>query len=129
MKEESKMNKFIALLLVGIIFTGCASTKVTINTNVPDAKVIVDGKVLGQTPINKVKIKNTSGRYQSVIIEKEGYKTFQGNLAKEDKGGAQAAVIVGYSLGILILPLLLLINLKYIAGPVPDQYFILEKDE
>ena len=122
------MNKFIALLLVGIILTGCASTKVTINTNVPDARVIVDGKVLGQTPINKVKIKNTSGRYQSVVIEKEGYKTYQGNLKKEDKGGAQAAVIAGYCLAILILPLFLLIYSKYISGPVPDQYFVLEKE-
>ena len=123
------MKKIIALLLVGIILTGCASTKVNIDTNVPDARVIVDGVVLGQTPINSVKIKNTSGKSNIVIIEKEGYKTYQGTLYKEDKAGAITAVVIGYSLSWLVLPLLLLINLKYVAGPVPNQYFVLEKED
>jgi hypothetical protein len=119
------MKKITGLILVGTLLLGCATTNVNINTNVPGANVIVDGVALGQTPINSVKIRNTSGRSHQIIIEKEGYETYLGVLRKEDKTGAIAAVIIGYSFSWLLLPALLLINLKYISGPVPDQYFIL----
>lgn len=122
------MSKFIAMLLAGILLMGCSTTKVNINTNVPDAKVVVDGKMLGQTPINSVKIKNTSGRSQTVVIEKEGYKPYIGLLQKENKNGATVAVIIGYSFCWLLLPALLLLNAQYVSGPVPDQYFVLEKE-
>jgi len=121
------MNRVIGLLLLGIILTGCATTKVNINTNVDGARVIVDGKVVGQTPVNSAKIKNSSGRQYQVIIEKEGYKTYQGTLQKENNMGAIAAVVIGYSLIWLLLPALLLINAQYVEKPVSDQYFILEK--
>lgn len=121
------MKKIIGLILIGTLLLGCATTKVNISANVTGASVIVDGRPLGETPINSVKIKNTSGRYNQVIIEKEGYKTYQGTLQKEDKMGAIAAVVIGYSFCWLLLPALLLINTKYVSGPVSDQYFILEE--
>ena len=122
------MKKIIALLVMGALLSGCATTtSVNFNTNVEGAKVVVDGKLLGQTPINSVEIKNNSGRDYLVIIEKEGYKTYRGNLQKEEKTGAMTAVIVGYILGsFLILPFLLCIYGQYVSGPVPDQYFVLE---
>jgi len=121
------MQKIIALLMVGALLSSCAtSTNVNIKTNVDGAKVIVDGKLLGETPVNSVKIKNNSGGSYQIIIEKEGYKTFRGILRKEDKTGAMAAVIAGYALSFLILPLLLLLYIPYTSGPVPDQYFSLE---
>jgi hypothetical protein len=120
------VKKIIALLVMGALLSGCATTRVNINSNVGGAKVIVDGKVLGETPINSVKIKNNSDRSIPVIIEKEGYKTYQGNLQQENKTGAMVAVVIGYSFSWLLLPALLLLNLQYIRGPVSDQYFVLE---
>jgi hypothetical protein len=122
------MKKIIGLSLIVTMLLGCAtSTNVNINTNVPDANVVVNGKQLGKTPINSVKIKNKSGQSYQVIIEKEGYKTYTGYLQKEDKHGAMAAVIVGYSLCWLVLPALLLLYAMNLEGPVSDQYFVLEK--
>jgi len=117
--------------MIGALLSGCATanatTKVNINTNVDGAKVVVDGRILGQTPINSVEIKNSSGaRNYPVIIEKEGYKIYHGNLEQEDKMGAIVAVIIGYSFCWLLLPALLLFNAQYVRGPVPDQYFYLE---
>jgi len=121
------MKKFIALLLAGIILSSCATTTVNIGTNADGATVIVDGRIRGQSPINPIKLKNSSGKQYEVIIEKEGYKTFQGNLKKEDNMPAVIAVVVGYSFCWLLLPALLLINAQYMEKPVEDQYFLLEK--
>jgi len=122
------MKKVISLIMIVILFlSGCATTKVNINTNVEGAKVTIDGKVIGETPINSTKLKNSSGKEYHVIIEKEGYKTYQGSLRKELNTGAVVSVAIGYSLCFLILPAFLLINALYIERPVPDQYFVLEK--
>jgi len=123
------MKKIIGLLLIGIMLAGCATTKVNINTNVDGARVIVDGRLLGQTPIISTKIKNNTGNNYPIIIEKEGYKTYRGNLYREDKMGAIVATTIGYIFAFpFILPLLLCINGLYINGPVADQYFILEAE-
>ena len=121
------MKRILALILIVIFLSGCASTKVNINTNVPDAMVTVDGVLLGQTPITSAKISNKSGSGR-VIVEKEGYKTYSGFLNKEAKGGAIAAVVIGYSFSFLLFPLLLLINVQYVNGPQGNQYIILEKE-
>ena len=120
------MKKIIALLVMGALLSGCSTTMVSINTNVEGAKVIVDGKLLGETPIDSVPIKNKTGSAYQVIIEKEGYKPFRSILQKEDKAGASVAVYIGYAFCWLLLPALLLINMQYMEGPVPDQYFVLE---
>ena len=121
------MKKIIGLVLAGVLLFGCATTKVNINTNVEDARVIIDGKLLGQTPIESVKIKNTTRTYQAVI-EKEGYKTYQGNLRTETNTPAVVAIVFGYTFSFLILPLLLFINANYVIKPVADQYFVLEEN-
>jgi hypothetical protein len=121
------MKKIIALLVMGAFLFGCATTtKVNFHTNVDGAKVVVDGRILGQTPINSVEIKNNQGAPYQVIIEKEGYKTYRGNLQNELKYGAIVATYIGYTFCWLILPALLLINAQYMQGPAPDQYFYLE---
>jgi hypothetical protein len=106
-------------------FSACATTRVNINTNVPGAQVTVDGKTLGATPIFEAKIKNSTGKTYQVIIEKEGYETMRGVLQKETKSANAAAVVVGYALCWLVLPMLLWINGAWMEGPVPDQYFVL----
>jgi hypothetical protein len=122
------MEKGISILLIALVLAGCqTTTKVNINTNVPDAQVVVDGKVVGNTPIQQAKIKNSSGRSYPVIIQKEGYETFRGTLATETKPAAATAVVAGYILSPLILPLLLCINALWIDGPQPNQYFVLQE--
>jgi len=126
------MKKILALLLIGILMSGCASnkyTKVTIDTNVPDARIIVDRQVLGQTPVNSVKIENKTGKIYTIVIEKEGYKTYVGTLKKEEKASAQIAVVMGYVFSFFLFPMLLWINAKYLNGPVSYQYFTLEPVE
>jgi len=116
-------QKVISLILVGMLLSSCVSTKVKFNTNIEGAKVTVDGKTLGETPIESTKIKNNQGRNYQVIIEKEGYKTYHGYLRTEDKKGAIAASVAGY---FFLFPLL--IYGLYISGPTPDQYFVLEPE-
>jgi hypothetical protein len=123
------MEKAISLLLITIMLAGCRTTSmVNINTNVPDATVVVDGKVIGNTPIHQVKMKNSSGRTYLVIIEKEGYETYRGVLSTETKTANTTAVVVGYVLSFLILPMLLWVNGLWISGPQEDQYFVLKED-
>jgi len=123
------MKRFIGLLLLAVFFvTSCSTTRVNITTNVPDAKVTVDGRHIGNSPISSAKLKNSSGKQYTVIVEKEGYKTHYGILQKEEKGGAAAAVVIGYMFSWLILPLALLINLKYVEGPVKNHYIILQPE-
>jgi len=124
------MKKLISLLLIWILLSGCASTttNVNINTNVGGARVTIDGKEIGQTPINSVKLKNTSGKDYQITIEKEGYKTYEGVLRKEENESALTAVIIGFIFIWLLFPALLLINAKYLEKPLKYQYFILEKE-
>ena len=127
------MKKIIPLLLIVIILmSGCASTKITrvnINTNVPGARVIVDGRLLGTTPLESVEMRNKLGKKYPIVIEMEGYQTFRGNLNTERKTGAQTAVVIGGIFYFLILPMLLWININYLDGPVPNQYFSLDPME
>jgi hypothetical protein len=126
--EDVFMEKIASLLLIGLMLTGCqTTTRVNITTNVPDASVVVNGKMLGNTPIHQVKIKNSSGSGYQVIIEKEGYETFRGRLATETKTANAVAVGVGYVFSWLLLPAFLCINALWIEGPQPDQYFVLNE--
>jgi len=54
--------------------------KLHVNTNVPDARVIVDNKVLG--PGNKTYSRLYEGEHKLVVM-KEGYKEFSGNFKVE----------------------------------------------
>jgi len=123
------MKKFIVLILIGTLSSGCVTSRININTNVNDARVIVDGELLGQTPINSVEVKNRTGRPYKVIIEKEGYKTYQGVLQKEYKPLAATATVFGYLFCWLILPAPLMIYALYAEGPMSNHYFVLEAKE
>jgi uncharacterized protein YcfL len=122
------MEKLVSVLLIAIMLAGCqTTTKVNINTNVPGASVVVNGRMIGDTPIQQVKIKNSSGKGYQVIIEKEGYETFQGRLTTETKSANVVAVGIGYAFCWLILPMFLYINALWVEGPQPDQYFMLKE--
>ncbi|MDR1099287.1 MAG: PEGA domain-containing protein [Treponema sp.] len=122
------MKEAVSVLMITLILAGCqTTTQVNINTNVPDALVVVDGKIIGNTPIQQVTIKNSSGRSYPVVIQKEGYEVFRGVLATETKPAAAAAVGVGYIFWWLLLPMLLYVNALWMEGPLPDQYFVLKE--
>jgi hypothetical protein len=122
------MEKAVGILLIAIMLVGCqTTTRVNINTNVPDATVIVDGEVLGTTPLQKTRIKNSTGKTYQIIIQKEGYETFRGVLATETKNANAVAAVVGYILSPLILPLLLCLNGLWTDGPQENQYFVLQE--
>jgi len=123
------MKKTIVLMLIGTLSSGCVSSRININTNVTEARITVDGQLLGQTPINSIKVKNQLGKSYRVTIEKEGYNTYQGNLQKELKPGAITAAVFGYLFCWLLLPAPLMIYTLYAEGPTQNHYFILESKE
>jgi hypothetical protein len=122
-----KTRQFLALPIV-VCLLGCQTTStINITTNVPDAFVVLEGKPIGNTPLTGLKVKNNTGSLYPIIIQKEGYETLQRNLQAETKWGSAVGAYMGYALCWLILPLPLLINAKYINGPVENHYFILEE--
>jgi hypothetical protein len=120
------MKKIIGMILIAAFLSACqTTTRVSINTNVPGARVVLNGQDLGTTPVAGVKVKNSSGKTYNVVIEKEGYETLQRSLQKETKTANATAVIIGYVFSWALLPMLLWINGAWIDGPAPDHYFVL----
>ncbi|MDZ7821884.1 MAG: PEGA domain-containing protein [Candidatus Marinimicrobia bacterium] len=73
-------------LVITLLLTSC-STLVRIDTpNAPGATVKVDGKVWGNTPVEK-ELSDAIWETYPVEVTKEGYKPYQGELEKELKVG------------------------------------------
>lgn len=104
------MKAFIAFLLVAsMLLIGC-STLVNIETNPADATVKVNGKS-GKSQ----SLSDTSWTEYEVVVEKEGYRTYHGQLRKEIKIGAFiAGLLLGYWPWI------------WAYGPASYQYFELQ---
>ncbi len=108
------MKKLIALLLVLCVLLASCSTMVSIRTNVPGAKVKVDGEVIGKTPLEE-SFTNFDFADPVVEISKDGYKPVKTTFHKEFKVGA-------FVCGLLLWwP-----ELLYVYGPKPVQSFELE---
>ena len=108
------MKKVTALVLISVLVLGSCATLVTIETNVPDATVKLDGQVIGKTPI-ETKLSDGIWEKYLVVIEKPGYAVFRGSLRREFKVGT----FIG---GLFLWPLLL-----WTYGPEPYQTFELQK--
>jgi hypothetical protein len=108
------MKKMITVLLIATLFLGGCATMVRIETEVPDAKVKLNGQLVGSTPVTR-SLSDAIWENYDVVIEKDGYKTFRGRLNKEFKVGT----FIG---GLFVWPLLL-----WTYGPEPYQTFELEK--
>jgi hypothetical protein len=126
-KKARRSSKIVSMVLIAAVFLSACqtTTRVNIDTNVPGAQVVLDGKAIGTAPITRAKIKNSYNGKYNVTIEKEGYETLQRSLKIESKAGPTTALVIGYSLSWLILPALLCINAFWITGPEPNQYFVL----
>jgi hypothetical protein len=109
------MKKVLALLLIAVLFMSGCATLVRIETNVPDAKVRLDGQPIGSTPLEK-SLSDAIWKNYDILIEKAGYHVLRTRLNKEFKVGA----FIG---GLFIWPLLL-----WTYGPEPYQTFELEKE-
>ncbi|KZX72506.1 hypothetical protein A3715_10480 [Oleiphilus sp. HI0009] len=93
------MKKIIVLML-SMSIIGCATVikgtdqNITFKTEPEGAKVTVSGRVLGLTPLTANVEK---GKNQSFTFEKEGYKTFTGQLSTSTEGVTFIAVLAGLS--------------------------------
>ncbi|QQO09167.1 PEGA domain-containing protein [Breznakiella homolactica] len=115
---SSKLGKVFFLFMGVLCIAGCStSTKVTIDSSPQGAQVILDGKVIGDTPIYDYKISNRLGRVYSVVLQKEGHQTLHTKLKTETK----AASVVG--------AVLLLVPVIWVEGPQENQYFLLPEEK
>jgi len=109
-------NVLFLIILTLLTFSSC-STLVHINSEPQGAYVIIDGKTIGETPID-VTIPDRSWEKYNVIVMKKGYESIDRELDKEIKVGPVVAAIP-----FCCLPWPLI----WAQGPKSDQYFILKK--
>jgi hypothetical protein len=108
-----KRGLFLAMA-VGVVLMGC-STFVSIRTTPNDAKIKINGQVVGNGQVDAVYSNFDFAEY-SVEISKPGYQTLHATLQKEFKVGA-------FILGLFIWP-----ELLFVYGPNSSQIFELERD-
>ena len=100
----------IGLLVVLLAVSGC-STLVLIETDPPGAEVVLDGRYLGESPVER-KLSNAVWEDYRVEIRMDGYRTTRARLDKEIKPGP---AIGGF---FFAWPMWL-----WAYGPEPYQYF------
>jgi preprotein translocase subunit YajC len=107
----------LSIILFSIFTFSSCSTLVNINSEPQGAQVIVDGKMLGKTPV-KVEISNLAWAEYRVVLTKEGYNPVDRYLIKEVKIlPAVASVPFCFAPWPLI----------WVQGPQDNQFFILQK--
>jgi hypothetical protein len=108
------MKKWLCVVIsLCVIFMGCSSF-VSIRTTPTDAKIKINGQVVGQGTVDK-RMSNFDFNDYNVEISKPGYKTLNTSLNKEFKVGA-------FVLGLLFWwP-----ELLWVYGPSPVQNFELD---
>lgn len=90
---------FLALASV-VLSTGCVSTTI-LQSNPPDAKVLIDGSARGQTPYTHSETV-TAFTHHAVTIQKDGYKDVNGLIAADQwQAGKLVASILCFLPGIL----------------------------
>jgi hypothetical protein len=117
------MKRLFALIL-SLNIVGCATVikgsdqNVTFRTEPEGAKVTVSGRVLGLTPLTASVEK---GKNQSFSFEKEGFKTFTGQLSTSTEGVTFIAILGGLA-GFFST------TTDSVTGAIhefsPDQYYI-----
>ncbi len=96
MKTTSKSIKVISILLaISILLTSCASTTM-IQSNPSGAKLFLNGEYAGETPYTYRDTKIV-GTTTTVLLEKDGYKTFNGRFSRNEKADV-GAIIGGFFL-------------------------------
>jgi hypothetical protein len=109
------MKRVMCLVIaVCIILMGC-STFVSIRTSPDDAKIKVNGQIVGKGQVDAA-LSNFDFSDYNVEISKPGYQTLNTSLQKEFKVGA-------FILGLFLWP-----ELLFVYGPNSNQVFELEKD-
>ncbi len=117
-----KLMVLVVVLAVSLI-SGCATIvgggghqSVSFNSEPADATVTVSGKVLGKTPIT---VDISRDKNQSVVFEKEGYKTFTTQLSTTLNGWFWGNIVIGGLIGSTV---------DSVSGAIheysPDQYFV-----
>ena len=109
-----KIGKIALLVLAVFFIVGCStSTMVTIDSSPPGAEVILNGQVIGTTPIKDYEISNGIGKQYPIILRKEGYPLMEAKLKTEVK----PINIVG-AIFLMYIPII------WLEGPQEGQYFV-----
>ena len=94
----------VLLVLCAFLFQSCSSVifgtskKIPVTSNPLGAKVIVDGKEMGHTPLNlRLKRKNS----HIVRIEKNGYNPFEIRITRKVSGALVFSILGNYWVGYL----------------------------
>ena len=122
---NGKLVKIIGSLLLVIFISGC-STMMTVNAvdhlgrPIEQARVVVDGEFIGETPNVKTRVSNVSWGEARMVVSADGYATRTMNAAKEIKIGPLVAAI--------LLPISIYIPLIWVYGPKAQQFVVLEPE-
>ncbi|HEY6915497.1 MAG TPA: PEGA domain-containing protein [Paludibacter sp.] len=112
-----KSTRIISLLLAVVIFFASCSSSTMIVSNPPNAKLYLDGELVGQTPYKHTDSKIV-GTTTTVKIEKDGYKPLFTDITKNEE--ADVGAIIG---GLLVwVPFLWTLKYKpthsYVLDPI-----------
>jgi len=80
------MKKVLAIALILLVLLTSCSTMVAIRTTPENAKVKINGEVVGKTPTDQ-SLSNFDFNDYNLEISKDGYKTLNTSLQKEFKVG------------------------------------------
>ncbi|MDO9261911.1 MAG: PEGA domain-containing protein [Flavobacteriaceae bacterium] len=84
MKKNSLGIRMVSIILtVSILFTSCGSTTL-IQSNVPGAKVYLNGEMVGTTPYSHHDSKIVGATTQ-IRLEKEGFQTFNSQFSRDEQ--------------------------------------------
>jgi len=100
------MGKVISVfLIISLVLSGCAtiingtSQYVGISSNPAYATVLIDGQLLGKTPLTAdLKRKDN----HSIIIELDGYMPYSGTFSKQVSGWVFGNILIGGLIGLVI---------------------------
>lgn len=88
----NKLTRAISLFIASsIILASCSSTTMIVS-NPPNAKLYIDGELVGETPYNHCDSKIV-GNILNIKIEKEGYKPLITSITKNEE--ADIGAIIG----------------------------------
>lgn len=77
------MKKLISLLLIFAMLVPACASSTLIKTNPSHAKVYVDGRLIGTSPVT-YRDTAISGATKTVLLKKEGYEDTTNMIRKED---------------------------------------------
>jgi hypothetical protein len=99
MIKQRKIQIFLALSIATVFFFQCCATlipksseTIPVTSHPPGAKIIIDGKEIGHTPLN---LKLRRNKNHVIRIEKQGYKPYEIRITKNVSTGLVIISLLG----------------------------------